>query len=159
MSSYTFCEMGPSFTWSRCINHVAFAVAWVVACMNDVGFSTGEVGKHIPLSQVATLYDQVERVVTETWWRHQMVTFSALLAFYAGNSSVNSPHKGQWRGALMFSLICAWINGWVNNREAGDLRRHRTHYDVPVMKMFHFSSYIDFCLTKRCIRFLHDKSN
>ena len=38
---------------------------------------------------------------------------------------VNSPHKGQWRGALMFSLICAWINGWVNNREAGDLRRHR----------------------------------
>ena len=46
---------------------------------------------------------------------------------------VNSPHKGQWRGALMFSLICAWINGWVNNREAGDLRRHRPHYDVTVM--------------------------
>ena len=36
-------------------------------------------------------------------------------------SPVNSPHKGQWRGSLMFSLICAWINGWVNNREAGDL--------------------------------------
>ena len=46
---------------------------------------------------------------------------------------VNSPHKGQWRGALMFSLICAWINSWVNNREAGDLRRHRVHYDVIVM--------------------------
>ena len=45
---------------------------------------------------------------------------------------VNSPHKGQWRGALMFSLICAWINGWVNNREAGDLRCHRAHYDVIV---------------------------
>ena len=43
---------------------------------------------------------------------------------------VNSPHKGQWRGALMFSLICAWINRWVNNREADDLRRHRAHYDV-----------------------------
>ena len=42
-------------------------------------------------------------------------------------------HKGQWRGALMFSLICAWINGRVNNREAGDLRRHRAHYDVSVM--------------------------
>ena len=42
-------------------------------------------------------------------------------------------HKGQWRGALMFSLICAWINGWVNNREAGDLRRDRVHYDVTVM--------------------------
>ena len=48
-------------------------------------------------------------------------------------SSVNSPHKGQWRGALMFTLICARINGWVNNREAGDLRRYRAHYDVIVM--------------------------
>ena len=43
---------------------------------------------------------------------------------------VNSPHKCQWRGALMFSLICACINGWVNNRKAGDLRRHRAHFDV-----------------------------
>ena len=43
------------------------------------------------------------------------------------------PHKGQWRGALMFSLICAWIKDWVNNREAGDLRRLRGHYDVIVM--------------------------
>ena len=46
---------------------------------------------------------------------------------------VNSPHKGQWRGALMFSLICAWINTSVNNRETGDLRRHRAHNDVTVM--------------------------
>ena len=46
---------------------------------------------------------------------------------------VISPHKGQWRGALMYSLICVWINGWVNNREAGDLRRYRGHYDVIVM--------------------------
>ena len=29
--------------------------------------------------------------------------------------------------------ICAWINDWVNNREAGDLSRHRTHYDFIVM--------------------------
>ena len=48
-------------------------------------------------------------------------------------SPVNSPHKGQWHGALMFSLICDWINGWVNNREAGDLSRHRANYDVIVM--------------------------
>ena len=46
---------------------------------------------------------------------------------------VNSPHKGQWRGALMFPLICACINGWVNNRKAGDLRRHRAHYDAIEM--------------------------
>ena len=48
-------------------------------------------------------------------------------------SPVNSPHKGQWRGALMFSFICAWIYSWVNDYEAGDLRRHRAHYDVIVM--------------------------
>ena len=48
-------------------------------------------------------------------------------------SQVNSPHKGQWRRALMFSLICAWMNDWVNNHEAGDLRRHCAHYDVTVV--------------------------
>ena len=50
-------------------------------------------------------------------------------------SPVNFPHKGQWRGTLMFSLICAWINGWANNRETSDLRRHRAHYDVTVMNI------------------------
>ena len=70
-----------------------------------------------------------------SWWRHQMEPFSAWLAQCAGISlvPVNSPHKGQWRGAFMFSLIYAWINDWVNNREAGDLRRQRGHYDVIVM--------------------------
>ena len=47
---------------------------------------------------------------------------------------IHRSHKGQWRGALMFTLICVWINGWVNNREAGELRRHRGHYDVNVMR-------------------------
>ena len=64
-------------------------------------------------------------------WKH----FPRYWPFVWGihRSPVNSPHKGQWRGALMFSLICAWINGWVNNRKAGDLRRYRAHYDVTVM--------------------------
>ena len=64
-----------------------------------------------------------------------MEPFSASLALCAGISpvTVNSPHKGQWRGALMFSLICARINDLLNNREAGDLRHHRGHYDVNVM--------------------------
>ena len=48
-------------------------------------------------------------------------------------SPVKSPHKGQWRGALMFSLICARINGWVDNGDAGDFRRYLAHYDVTVM--------------------------
>ena len=64
-----------------------------------------------------------------------MDTFSALLAICAGmhRSPVNFPHKGQGRGVSMYSLICAWINGWVNNGEAGDFRRYRAHYDVIVM--------------------------
>ena len=64
-------------------------------------------------------------------WKH----FPRYWPFVRGihRSLVNSPHKGQWRRALMFSLICAWINGWVNNREAGDLRRNCTHYDVTIM--------------------------
>ena len=64
-------------------------------------------------------------------WKH----FPRYWSFVRGihRSPVNSPHKGQWRGALMFSLICVWINVWVNNREAGDLIRHRAHYDVIVM--------------------------
>ena len=64
-------------------------------------------------------------------WKH----FPRYWPFVRGihRSPVNSPHKGQWRGALMFTLICTRIKGWVNNREAGDLRRYRGHYDVTVM--------------------------
>ena len=60
-----------------------------------------------------------------SWWRHQMETFSALLALCA--------HKGQWRGAFMFSLICAWTKCWANNGDACDLRRHCVHYNVILM--------------------------
>ena len=52
---------------------------------------------------------------------------------FTGHRWIPRP-KGQRRGALMFSFICARINGWVNNREAGDSRRYRGHYDVTVMK-------------------------
>ena len=47
-------------------------------------------------------------------------------------SPVNSPHKGQWLGTVMFSLICAWTDDWVNNRDAGAFRHHCAHYDVTV---------------------------
>ena len=62
---------------------------------------------------------------------------SALLAICAGNSPGPSefPTQRPVTGAMMFSLTSAWINGWVNNLEAGDLRRNRAHYDVTVMRM------------------------
>ena len=70
-----------------------------------------------------------------SWWRHQMETFSALLALCVGNSPVTGkfPTQRPATRSLMFSLICAWIKGWVNNREDGDSKRHRAHYDVNVM--------------------------
>ena len=68
-------------------------------------------------------------------------------------SSLNSPHKGQWRGDLMFSLICAWTNGRVNNRGVGYLRCHRAHHDLTVMEE-HFS----FNLHHSFVRYLADIS-
>ena len=63
-------------------------------------------------------------------WKH----FFTLLALCAGNSPVTGEFPSQRHGALMFSLICAWTNAWVNNRDAGDLGRHHAHYDVSVLK-------------------------
>ena len=91
------------------------------------GFMTSLNGKvvRIPGHFLRNLHDDVIK------WKH----FPRNWPFVRGihRSPVNSPHKGQWRGALVFSLVCVRINGWVNNREAGDLRRYRTHYDVTVM--------------------------
>ena len=76
-------------------------------------------------SELLSIHDDVIK------WKH----FPRYWPFVQGihRSPVNSPHKGQWCGALMFPLICAWINGWAHNREAGDLRRHHAHYDIIVM--------------------------
>ena len=77
---------------------------------------------------------------SNTWWRHQMEIFPRYWPLVRGlhRPPVNSPHKGQWRRALMYILICAWINRWVNNREASDLRRHLAHYDVILMNIPYF---------------------
>ena len=79
----------------------------------------------LPADLYALCHDEVIK------WKH----FPRYWPFVRGihRSPVNSRHKGQWRGAVMFSLICAWMNGWVNIHQAGDLRRHRAHYYVTVM--------------------------
>ena len=75
------------------------------------------------------------RLMGESWWRHH--TFRAtspLCGEFTGHRwMVNSPHKGQWRGALMFCLVRAWTNSWANSGDADDLRRHRAHDDVTVI--------------------------
>ena len=67
-------------------------------------------------------------------WKYFPRYWSFVLRIH--RSPVNSPHKAQWRGALMFSLICALINDWANNPEANELGRHRAHYDIIAM-LFH----------------------
>ena len=70
-----------------------------------------------------------------SWWRHQMETFSALLALCAGNSPISGEFPAQRPVMRSFDVFfdLSLINGWVNTREAGDLRRYRAHYDVIVM--------------------------
>ena len=69
-------------------------------------------------------------------WKHFPLYWPSVWGIHW--SPVNSPHKGQWRGTLMFSLIRAWINSCVNNRQAGDLRRHHAHYEVTIMDISHY---------------------
>ena len=91
-------------------------------------------------------------ILSRSLWCHDDVIkyFPRSWPFVRGihRSPVNSPYKGQWRGGLMFSLICAWMNDWINIREAGDLRRHRTHYDVTVM-------YLPICYTVSEIKWIN----
>ena len=89
------------------------------------------------------------------------VTFSALLALCAGNSPVTGefPSQRPVTRSFMFSLICAWINGWVNNREAADLRRHRAHYDVILVCCWYrrwISVVLASVFPRRCMKLLDD---
>ena len=61
-------------------------------------------------------------------------------------SPVNSLHKGQWRGALMFSLICTWTNSWANN-----------HYQCT-SGMISLNSVVFDCQTRQWILYCYMKS-
>ena len=114
-------QMGKSSWWSLLGYHAgALSYGEVTASYLKIGHSLiSFTGVRSPLHRDVIKWKQFPRYWPFVWGIHR--------------SPVNSPHKGQWLGAFMFSLICAWINSWVNNREAGDLRRHRAHYDVIVM--------------------------
>ena len=138
-------EWGPlAFSWeqfhrncsrlslaTKCLKVMYLEILWYLPGLNEL-MLMGIYLHCIPLRhqsfqgyEPSDIHDDVIK------WKH----FPRNWPFVRGihRSPVNSPHKGQWRGALMFSLICVWINVWVNNHEAGDLRRHRGHYIVSVM--------------------------
>ena len=70
--------------------------------------------------------------------------------FVRGNhrSPVDSHHNGQWCGALMFYLICAWTLGWSNNRDAGDVRPHCAHYVTNATNVTDFDVKLWYCFIK-----------
>ena len=80
-----------------------------------------------------------EDMMTSSNWNISRVT-GPLCREFTGHH--NPPHKGQWRGGLVFSLICARANNWANDRDAGHLRRQRAHYDVIVMRNWQLSYYL-----------------
>ena len=113
--SLTSCLLGPVDLWASNQNTII-----------SIGKEKASARQWPLCSGINVLHDDVIK------WKH----FPRYWPFVRGihRSPVNSMHKGQWRGDLMFSLICARLNGRVNNGEAGDLRRHRAHYDVIVMR-------------------------
>ena len=111
-------------TWNKLTgNNSAMSIISAPCCRKYGCYNT--VGSVNSARSQLGLHDDVIK------WKH----FPPYWPFVCGihRSPVNSQHKGRWRTALMFSLICAWINGWVNNGETGDLRRHRSQYDLTVM--------------------------
>ena len=125
------------------LNHVSKrGPIWLLACSRVES-------KARKVRKLAAILSRPQCVKFSLYWPHDDVIkwkhFPRYWPFVQGihRSPVNSPHKGQWRGALMFTLICARISGWVNNREAGDLRPNRAHYGVIVMWLPHIMKGIN----------------
>ena len=117
-------ENRASETGGRCINVVGFIVIYgfVMSCKK--------------LNDVCT-------IVTNCFGAHSRVifVFISIVAAQIGKWTPKEPSRDHWwnprtkasDAELWCLLCCAWINGRVNNHEAGDSRRHRPHYDVTVM--------------------------
>ena len=72
-----------------------------------------------------------ERIVTSSWWRHQMETFSALLALCEGNQPVIGGCPSQRPVTELWYFLLSALKQTVE--QTGDLRLHHAHYDVPVI--------------------------
>ena len=114
-----FCDWYWLFIWFQNINH-AFDPNL------HISVTTGKI--HSKMDKESQNQEYNDDVIK---WKHCPRHWPFVRGIH--RPPMNCPHKGQWRRALMLYLICDWINGWVNNRKAGDLRRHPAHYDVTVM--------------------------
>ena len=104
---------------------------------------TNYISRINPYPQAVFCRDLHDDITIWKRFSHMMASpngnISPLLTLWEGihRSPMDSPHDGQWRGALMFSLTWPWTNGWANNRYGGDLRYHCAHYDVTLMRIGH----------------------
>ena len=117
--------------WTMNIHHVGnqsrvFSWRFRRDCVLCLDFNRKYSGIWCPVQKLNVKYRHDDAVR----WKHFRRYWPFVRRIH--RSPVNSPHKGQWRGALMFSLICAWINSSVNSHEAGDLWRHHAYNDVIV---------------------------
>ena len=120
-----------------CLTNVATYRVFITNCGDE------SVYQDSTARSVTSLYIASSIYVTKGWNLksiHMVMSSNGVIFRFTGPLSGKitghrwiPPHKGQRRGALMLSLICAWIGGWVNNRQSGGLWRHRGHYDVTVM--------------------------
>ena len=122
---YRYSYVALKVQFDSCVRHKKMRSYVVYACYQRRLTLSSICFNNMLIVSFAQVHDDVIK------WKHFSRYWPSVRGIH--RSPVNSPHKGQWRGALMFSLICAWIYRRVNNRETGDLRRYRTHHDVFVM--------------------------
>ena len=120
--SWSLCRHGNVRRYNHITRHRNYQVNFRIRVVtdtlkikNDTDYVTVQWNKNVSLT--------LSEILRYPWWRHQTETFSALLAFPAGNSPVTG------------SFICTWIDGWVNKRKTGDLWRYSADYDVIVMSV------------------------
>ena len=90
------------------------------------------------LSITLTKHTEVRWIHPSTRWRHQMCTFSALLALCVGNSPGTGEFPSQRPVTRIFDILfdLRLNNRWANRRDASDLRLHRPHHDVTNQTQF-----------------------
>ena len=112
-----------------------------VAAIKSLRFALFKVILQISKSPILTRFELFRTVIPvriHRWLWKDAKNWSMMTSSNGNIFRVTGPLCGEftghrWHRALMFSLICTCMNDWVNNCEAGDLRRHHAHYDVSVM--------------------------
>ena len=127
--SYGICNIPCERLINRCLGRY-----WIGATLH-LGLWVHQGQLRAVWSRVETIFALRQPIYIASWWRHQVEPFSVLLAFCAGNSPVTGEFPAQRSVTRSFDVFfdLRLIQQLANNRDAGDVRRHRAHYAVIVM--------------------------